>query len=63
MPGQNNCEWPEERPLTEGELAFAAFTLSHTHCGDVIELRLDGGALLQWCVACADARVFGSADA
>ena len=59
MPGKNEDEWPEEPPQMEDDLSFAAFTLTHSPCGDVIELRLDQGSLVQWCVACADVRVFG----
>ena len=56
-----DTKWPEDVPTAEGNLAFAAFTLSHTPCGDgVIEARLGEGLLLQWCLDCAEMRVFRS---
>lgn len=41
-------------------MAFVAFALAHSPCGDhVIEARLGEGRLLGWCVACAEAKIFG----
>ena len=52
---------PEDVPVAKGNLAFVAFTLSHTPCGDgVIEARLGEELLLQWCPACAEMGVFRS---
>lgn len=57
-------ERPEDIPAVEGNLAFVAFTLSHAPCGDgVIEARLSEGLLLQWCLACAEMRIFRSSEA
>ena len=45
--------------LGEGELAFAAFSLTHAACGDdVLEVRIGENAVLEWCMACAVMRVF-----
>ena len=42
-----------------GDLAFAAFSLTHAACGeDVLEVRIGEHALLEWCMACADMRIF-----
>jgi hypothetical protein len=50
---------PEVGPLEEGDLAFAAFSLTHAACGnDVLEVRIGENALLEWCMACADMRIF-----
>lgn len=52
-------ERPEDTAAAEDNLAFVAFTLSHSPCGDgVIEARLGEGLLLQWCLACAQMRIF-----
>lgn len=54
-------ERPEEGAAAEDSLAFVAFTLSHSPCGDgVMEARLGEGMLLQWCVSCAEIRIFRS---
>ena len=61
MLGIGDGERPEYGAVTEGDLAFVAFTLSHSPCGDgVIEARLGEGLLLQWCLACAQMRIFRS---
>ena len=45
--------------LGEGDLAFAAFSLTHAACGDaVLEVRIGENALLEWCMACAVMRIF-----
>lgn len=50
---------PEDTTAAEDGLAFVAFTLRHSPCGDaVVEARLGEGALLQWCLACSDSMVF-----
>ena len=50
---------PEVGPLEEGDLAFAAFSLTHAACGnDVLEVRIGENALLEWCMARADMRIF-----
>ena len=50
-------------PVGDG-LAFVAFALCHSPCGDaVVEARLGEGSLLQWCLACADLRIFRSPGA
>lgn len=51
----------EDAGVPDGNLAFVAFTLSHSPCEeDVIELRLGEGLLLQWCLACADMNTYVS---
>ena len=50
---------PEDIRVPDDNLAFVAFTLFHSPCGDdVIELRLGEGLLLQWCLACAEMNTF-----
>ena len=45
--------------LNEGDLAFAAFSLTHAACGDdVLEVRIGEHVLLEWCMACAVMRIF-----
>jgi hypothetical protein len=45
--------------LEEGDLAFAVFSLTHAVCGDdVLEVRIGEHALLEWCTACSDMRIF-----
>ena len=54
---------PEVGALDEGDLAFAAFSLTHAACGDdVLEVRIGEHALLEWCLACAVMRIFEPAD-
>jgi hypothetical protein len=49
----------EVETLGEGDLAFAAFSLTHAVCGDdVLEVRIGENALLEWCMACAVMRIF-----
>jgi hypothetical protein len=49
--------------LDEGDLAFAAFSLTHAACGDdVLEVRIGEHALLEWCMACAVIRIFEPVD-
>ena len=49
----------EDGTLEEGDLAFAAFSLTHAACGDdVLEVRIGEHLLLEWCMACADMRIF-----
>lgn len=64
MQGVRDEERPDDiTPMGDG-LAFVAFTLYHSPCGDaVVEARLGEGSLLQWCLACADLRVFRSPGA
>ena len=51
----------EVGPLDEGDLAFAAFSLTHAVCGDdVLEVRIGENAVLEWCMACAVMRIFRS---
>ncbi len=60
MRGMDEMEGPADLPEN---LTFTVFVLSHTTCGDgPFELRLDGGALLEWCTACAKTQVFIPAD-
>ena len=64
MPDAIRDKRPEDIGVPDDNLAFAAFTLSHSPCGDqVIELRLGEGLLLQWCLACADMNAFVSPGA
>ena len=43
----------------EGDLAFAAFSLTHAACGDdVLEVRIGEHALLERCMACAVMKIF-----
>jgi hypothetical protein len=62
MPGKNENERSDGPPQMEDDLSFAAFALAHSPCGEVIEVRIDQGSVVQWCVACADARLFGPFD-
>ena len=49
----------EVGPLDEGDLAFAAFSLTHAVCGDdVLVVRIGENAVLEWCMACAVLRIF-----
>lgn len=49
----------EDTVAAKDNLAFVAFTLSHSPCGDrVIEARLGERLLLQWCLDCAQMRIF-----
>ncbi len=44
---------------TEEDLSFAVFSLAHAACGDdVLEVRIGGGTLLEWCSACAVMEIF-----
>jgi hypothetical protein len=49
---------------SDGDLSFAAFSLTHAECGEegVIELRLGDRLLLEWCPSCAALETFGSLD-
>ncbi len=45
-------------------LAFVAFALSHTACGDgPVELRVDERCLLEWCPDCSELEIFTSSHA
>ena len=59
MPEAGEGRRPEEVEAAGDDLAFAAFALSHSPCGDVIEARLGEGSLLQWCLACGEIGIFG----
>ena len=53
----------EAATLDEGDLAFAAFSLTHAACGDdVLEVRIGEDTLLEWCMACAVMRIFEPVD-
>lgn len=57
----HNRQPASSRQMPPGELslAFAAFALAHSGCGEeTSELRLDERALIGWCRRCDDARVF-----
>lgn len=48
----------------EGDLSFAAFSLTHAACGDdVVEVRLGEHTLLEWCMACSVMEIFGPIEA
>ena len=50
---------PRGFPPDEINLAFAAFALGHSGCGDeASELRLDERSLIGWCRRCNDSRIF-----
>jgi hypothetical protein len=47
----------------EGNISFAAFSLAHAACGDdVLEVRIGENTLLEWCMACAVMKVFGTGE-
>ena len=51
----------ETRPDGSGDLAFAAFSLTHTLCEEgAIEVRLGEGVLLACCPRCSVVEVFVS---
>jgi hypothetical protein len=52
-----------EGTIGEGDLTFAAFSLSHAACGDdVLEVRLAERMLLAWCMGCAVMEVFAPCE-
>jgi len=47
----------------EGDLSFAAFSLSHAACrDDVLEVRIGEHMLLAWCMECAVMEVFAPCE-
>jgi hypothetical protein len=57
---QNRQPAPSRRMSSDGvSLAFAAFALEHSGCGEeTSELRLDERSLVGWCRRCNDSRIF-----